>query len=127
MLPFRQEIFQVGGFQINGRVKPLQIRLLRTFDLAVKVRAAGLIRTELDPVLHKPPLNLFREKLHPPVGPDTLHRKRRLFDYPVQKIKRVACGAVFVDLEHPVARAVVYCRVPVQIRGHAWVSVTKNP
>jgi len=75
MLPFRQEIFQVGGFQINGRVKLLQVRLLRTFDLAVKVRASGLIRTELDPVLHKPPLNFFREKLHPAIGLNTLHRK----------------------------------------------------
>ena len=68
MLPFRQEIFQVGGFQINGRVKLLQVRLLRTFDFAVKVGASGLAGAELDPVLHKPPLNLLREKLHPSVG-----------------------------------------------------------
>jgi len=44
MLPFRQEIFQVGGFQINGSVELLQVRLLGTLDLPVKVRAAGLIR-----------------------------------------------------------------------------------
>ena len=67
---------------------------------------AGLIRTELDPVLHKPPLNLLREKLHPSVGLNTLHRKRQLFDYPVQKIKRVAGGTFFVDLRHPITRTV---------------------
>jgi len=43
MLPFRQEIFQVGGFQIDGRVKPLQVRFLGTLDLPVKARAAGLM------------------------------------------------------------------------------------
>jgi len=65
MLPFRREIFQVGGFQINGRVKLLQVRLLRTFDLAVKVRASGLVGAEFYAALHKPPLNLFRENSIP--------------------------------------------------------------
>jgi hypothetical protein len=46
MLSFRQEIFQVGGVQIDGRVKLLLVLLLRTFDLAVKVRAAGLIYSD---------------------------------------------------------------------------------
>jgi len=52
MLPFRREIFQVGGFQINGRVKLLQVRLLRTFDLAVKLRATRLIGAEFYAVFH---------------------------------------------------------------------------
>jgi len=111
MLPFRQEIFQVGGLQVNGRIKLLKIRFLGTFDLAVKVRASGLVGAEFYAVFHKPPLNLFREKLHPAIGPDALHRKRQLFKHLVQKIKRVAGGAFFVDLEHSVARTVVYCRV----------------
>jgi len=109
MLPFRQEIFQVGGLQINGRVKFLQVRFLGTFDLAVKVRASRLVGAELDAVLHKSQMNLFGEKLHPPVGLDALYRKRQLLEYLVQKIKRVVRSAFFIDVEHPVALAVVYC------------------
>ena len=68
-------------------------------------------RTELDPIFHKPSLNLLRKKLHPAVGLDALYWKRQLLKHLVQKIKRVAGCAFFVDLEHPVARTVVYCRV----------------
>ena len=34
-----------------------------------------------------------------------------MFKYLIQKIKRTVRSAFFVDLEHPVARTVVYCRV----------------
>ena len=70
MLPFRQKIFQVGGFQIDGRVELLQIRFLGTFDLAVKSQACWG-----GTCFHKPPLNLFREKFHPEVGLDALRRQ----------------------------------------------------
>jgi len=118
MLPFRQEVFQVSGFQINGRVKLLHVCFLGALDLAVKARAAWLVGAEFYAILHKPPLNLLRKKLHPAIGLDPLRWKRQLFKYLVQKIKRVARSAFFVDLEHPVVRAVVYRRVPAQIRGY---------
>ena len=75
-------------------------------DLAVKARAAWLVGAEFYAILHKPPLNLLRKKLHPAIGLDPLRWKRQLFKYLVQKIKRVAGVAVFVDLGYPVARTV---------------------
>ena len=72
---------------------------MRTFDFAVKVRASGLVGAGFYAVPHKPSLNLSAKNSIPR---SVWHRKRRLFEYPVQKIKRVAGVAVFVDLEHPV-------------------------
>ncbi|MCL2192644.1 MAG: hypothetical protein FWB78_04520 [Treponema sp.] len=53
----------------------------------------GLVGAEFYAILNKPPLNLLREKLHPAIGLDALHRKRQILKHLVEKIKYVAGGA----------------------------------
>jgi len=106
MPPFRQEIFQAGGSKIDGRVKPFQVRFPGTFGLPVKVGLPGLSGRNFMPY---------------PIS------RRRTFSArnPTPRSIRIRCTGnggcsttlFFVDLERPVARTVVYCRVPVQIRG----------
>jgi hypothetical protein len=75
----------------------VEVRKLRTLDLAIEVWGAWRNRPEFDALVHQTPLHRFGEELATPVGLDTLDWKWHLFDDTIKKKQRISGVSARVD------------------------------